>query len=76
MQHRFAPQWRLRTALCENLTIEVVETNWLDCWTSTGTLGPKLVDGTLDACMTHLGNIEPEAFEKERNALVILIAVR
>ncbi|CAE7469803.1 MCAT, partial [Symbiodinium pilosum] len=41
------------SALCDNLTIEIVETSWLDCWTSDGKLGPKLADGTLDACMTY-----------------------
>ncbi|OLQ14905.1 Malonyl-CoA-acyl carrier protein transacylase, mitochondrial [Symbiodinium microadriaticum] len=41
------------TAHCDNLTIESVQTDWLDCWTSDGQLGPKLADGTLDACMTY-----------------------
>ena len=29
------------TAHCDNLTIESVQTDWLDCWTSDGQLGPK-----------------------------------
>ncbi|CAE7395711.1 MCAT [Symbiodinium natans] len=41
------------SALCDNLTIESVETGWLNCWTSDGKLGPLLENGTLDACMTY-----------------------
>jgi len=43
------------TATCTDLTIEVVHANWSDCWSSAGggALGGKIVDGTLDACMTY-----------------------
>jgi ABC-type amino acid transport substrate-binding protein len=43
------------SAVCPDIHINVVETRWSDCWSSAngGTLGQKLVDGTLDACMTY-----------------------
>ena len=43
------------TALCDDLTIEVVQVPWADCWSSAngGSLGAAVEDGTLDACMTY-----------------------
>lgn len=39
-------------SMCPDLDIEVVITEWSQCWTPTG-LGQGLADGTLDACMTY-----------------------
>jgi ABC-type amino acid transport substrate-binding protein len=43
------------TAMCSDLEIEVVEEKWSNCWSSSGggTLGAKVDDGTIDACMTY-----------------------
>lgn len=38
--------------LCADINITMVKTAWEDCWTS-GRLGDKLEDGTLDACATY-----------------------
>lgn len=41
------------TALCSDITINVVEVNWQDCWNGTAiTIGNGLNNGTYDACMT------------------------
>jgi len=40
-------------AMCPNLHIDVVETAWENCWSSSAVLGALLDDGTLDACMTY-----------------------
>eukprot|EP00440_Ansanella_granifera_P022670 gb/GFBE01024624.1/.p1 GENE.gb/GFBE01024624.1/~~gb/GFBE01024624.1/.p1 ORF type:complete len:364 (+),score=110.14 gb/GFBE01024624.1/:1-1092(+) len=44
------------TALCSaDLEFQVVQANWSDCWSSAngGSVGAKLLDGTLDACTTY-----------------------
>ena len=40
------------TALCDDVTIEVVYTNWANC-IGGGSLGVLIENGTLDACMTY-----------------------
>jgi len=42
-------------ALCTDIHIDIVQALWSECWSSAGggTLGAKLDDGTLDACMTY-----------------------
>ena len=43
------------TATCDDLTIEVVQVPWSDCWVSAngGSLGAAVDNGTIDACMTY-----------------------
>ena len=43
------------TATCDDLTIEVVQVPWSDCWISAngGSLGAAVDNGTIDACMTY-----------------------
>jgi len=41
--------------LCADIQINIVQAKWEECWSAAGggTLGAKLEDGTLDACMTY-----------------------
>jgi len=42
------------TALCPDITIDVVQAAWKDCWDgSTASIGQGLNNGTYDACMTY-----------------------
>ena len=43
------------TALCEDIEINVVREDWVNCWSSEdgGKLGKKVADGSLDGCMTY-----------------------
>jgi ABC-type amino acid transport substrate-binding protein len=42
------------TALCPNITINVVQASWTDCWNgSSASIGQGLNNGTYDACMTY-----------------------
>jgi len=45
----------INTMFSDNINIEIEQVLWSDCWSSAGggTLGAKLEDGTLDACMTY-----------------------
>jgi len=42
-------------AMCTDVQIEIVQAVWSDCWSAAGggTLGAKLENGTVDACMTY-----------------------
>merc|ERR1719221_1961066 len=42
------------TSLCDDITINVVQVNWTECWDgNTASIGESLDDGTYDGCMTY-----------------------